>query len=484
MAAQTKTATSTPFGVQLSTGSRTNLQHLITTTEYVKDGNNVSATNATNGSASKLWSEVSQTDYNKLPDSEKLTHAPPGSGNSKYYKLVGEYNTDGQRKWSTTQNTGADLANEMILYNDRKPSNLTNAVAASNKAVAKDAGVPEAGINNKLFNPTKPTAPAVDPAAPSSPDAVAPTPVNVDELNKIKSASGTNSAIKGLSKPLKYPEDLSIYQDKIKFDILEYKPRGLTTGKGFGGEGGEGAFALESRDSGRKGIATIFLPIPGGISDTNTASWGDNSMNAFQLVQANIAMEGITKGLTESVKVIQETANAASEGAGNNEGKQVLAAQFAALATQGEGNTLLSRTTGQVLNPNLELLFNGPELRSFNFTFKMSARNQSEADIIVKIIRIFKQSMSPQRSKAQLFVKAPNTFRIQYLHKNGPDHTRIGKIKECALLSMTTNYTPEGQYATYKDGTPISYEIQLQFKELEPVFNDEYSALGDSHIGY
>ena len=451
MAAQTKTATSTPFGVQLSTGSRTKLAHLITTTEYVKDGNNVSATNATNGSASKLWSEVNQTDYNKLPDSEKLTYAPPGSGNSKYYKLVGEYNTDGQRKWSTTQNTGADLANEMILYNDRKPSNLTNAVAASNKAVAKDAGVPEAGINNKLFNPTKPTAPAVDPAAPSSPDAVAPTPVNVDKLNEIKSASGTNSAIKGLSKPLKYPEDLSIYQDKIKFDILEYKPRGLNlkTG-GFGDEGGAGAFALESRDSGRKGIATIFLPIPGGISDTNTAGWGDDRMNAFQLVQANIAMKGITEGLTESVKVIQETASAASEGAGNNEGKQVLAAQFAALATQGEGNTLLSRTTGQVLNPNLELLFTGPELRSFNFTFKMSARSKSEADIIVKIIRVFKQSMSSQRSNAQLFVKAPNTFRIQYLHKKEKgDHTRIGKIKECALLSMTTNYTPEGQYAPF-----------------------------------
>jgi hypothetical protein len=114
----------------------------------------------------------------------------------------------------------------------------------------------------------------------------------------------------------------------------------------------------------------------------------------------------------------------------------------------------------------------------------MSARNKPEANMIVKIIRAFKQAMSAQKSNAQLFVKAPNTFRIQYLHKNDTGHTRIGKIKECALLSMTTNYTPEGQYATYYDGTPTSYEIQLQFKELEPVFNDEYSALGDSHIGF
>jgi hypothetical protein len=56
-------------------------------------------------------------------------------------------------------------------------------------------------------------------------------------------------------------------------------------------------------------------------------------------------------------------------------------------------------------------------------------------------------------------------------------HTRIGKIKECALQSMTTRYAPEGQYATYYDGTPVSYEIDLQFKELEPIYNDDYAGL-------
>jgi len=322
------------------------------------------------------------------------------------------------------------------------------------------------------------TAAATVPADPGAANPV--DPAKPTKLTSNEADANTNTGVSGT---LRYPRDIANSQDKIQFDILEYKPRGLKTGE-FGTETGAGAFQLTSRDSGRKSIATIFLPIPGGISDTNTAGWGDNSMNAFQLVQANIALQSITGGLKQGASALSEVAQQTSTPAGNDEAKTALSAAFSAFALQGENSQILSRTTGQVLNPNLELLFTGPELRSFNFTFKMSARNKTEADIIVKIIRIFKQSMSPQRSKAQLFVKAPNTFRIQYLHKNGPDHTRIGKIKECALLSMTTNYTPEGQYATYKDGTPISYEIQLQFKELEPVFNDEYSALGDSHIGY
>jgi hypothetical protein len=44
-----------------------------------------------------------------------------------------------------------------------------------------------------------------------------------------------------------------------------------------------------------------------------------------------------------------------------------------------EFNGLLSRASGAILNPNLELLFNGPQLRPFNFTFRLSPREEKEA---------------------------------------------------------------------------------------------------------
>ena len=46
---------------------------------------------------------------------------------------------------------------------------------------------------------------------------------------------------------------------------------------------------------------------------------------------------------------------------------------------------MLSRTTGQVLNPNLELLFSGPGLRDFTFDYQLSPRDKNE-DQTVKIL--------------------------------------------------------------------------------------------------
>jgi hypothetical protein len=46
------------------------------------------------------------------------------------------------------------------------------------------------------------------------------------------------------------------------------------------------------------------------------------------------------------------------------------------------------------------------------------------------------------------------------------------------------NYTPDGQYATYTDGKLVSYALTLGFKELEPVFNDDYENDNDASIGF
>ena len=79
-------------------------------------------------------------------------------------------------------------------------------------------------------------------------------------------------------------------------------------------------------------------------------------------------------------------------------------------------------------------------------------------------------------------------IRDRYLHRGSP-HPALNLFKECALQTLTVNYAPEGQYATYEDGVPTAYEMQMQFQELEPVFNDDYdnndsfsSASGSSSV--
>ena len=136
----------------------------------------------------------------------------------------------------------------------------------------------------------------------------------------------------------------------------------------------------------------------------------------------------------------------------------------------------------------MELLFNAPVPRPFAFTYRMSPRDREESVMVKKIIRMFKQSMAAQRTDSRLFLKSPNTYKLQWLTGTSKrEHEFLPRIKECALTGFNVNYTPDGNYATYEDTSMISYEIQFSFQELEPVYNDDYSKIDqntDTSIGY
>ena len=275
---------------------------------------------------------------------------------------------------------------------------------------------------------------------------------------------------------LKFPLTIgSTNMDVIKFSMLEFSPRKVVK-KGS-------ASALGGRGENRNAIGTVVLPIPGAITDQNNADWGDGRINPLQLAGLEIAGQALSKGLgaggaevERQLKQLSGTASAA---------KKALTGVISAAAVGISADEVLARTQGAVVNPNLELLFKGPTLRPFNFTFQMGARNEDESDEIMRILRFFKQGGSPQRTAAQYLVKAPHTFQIEYLHRgeNGGQNKYLNKIKECALLSVGVNYTPNNNYATFENGAPVSIELSLSFKELEPVYNDEYGQ-GDGDVGF
>ena len=127
-------------------------------------------------------------------------------------------------------------------------------------------------------------------------------------------------------------------------------------------------------------------------------------------------------------------------------------------------NQLLARESGQVFNPNMELLFNGPTLRNFNFTFKMMPRSADESEEIKQIIRFFKRGMAPKAGSGNLFLKTPNVFELRYRQGNG-EHQFLHRFKQCFLENISVNYTGEGVYSTYDDGTPVSMNMNLAFKD-------------------
>ena len=273
-----------------------------------------------------------------------------------------------------------------------------------------------------------------------------------------------------------FPESLRTGQkgqDFLKIDMMKYQPRQL----GAQEEGVGSSLTINDREQNRKSIGTVILPIPGGIQDSQQVQWGSDSMTPMQIAMSNVALAGITQGMGA---MVDAGGNALTEATASGEDVKKALANTLAGQAAGAGK-LLTRTTGAVMNPNMELLFNSPNMRNFSFQFRLAPRSKSEAMTIIKIIRFFKQGMSAIRSKSRLFLKSPHTFRLAYKHKategagfGKNDHPYLNKFKECALGGFTVNYTPDGQYATYEDGVMASYQISMNFQEMEPVYNDDY----------
>ena len=285
-------------------------------------------------------------------------------------------------------------------------------------------------------------------------------------------------------------------QDRLQIDVRELLTRNLLNVD-------ENKLGVADRKL-DKSIGRVFLPIPAGIQDFNGVSFQSGSLNPVELAAAQVALTGINDG----VDAIGAELNSLVRGAIGTEAtaedlRKGVATYFVGQATGIGARGIFTRTENAVVNPNLELLFSGPTLRPFNFTFKMSPRDRGESIVVKKIIRLFKQSSAVQTTASGLFLRSPNAYTIKFLTKGsrstgtattpeGLDsfddtHDFLPKIKNCALLNCSVNYTPDGSYMTYENTSPVAYTMTLRFQELEPVFNDDYTNLDgdtDDSIGF
>jgi len=367
----------------------------------------------------------------------------------------------------------------MVDYNSRRDTFAEISRGTTRRsAVEKTFGSAIRAADRALRPPTTPApSPASTAAAtarPSSPSGSTPSS---------SSSAPAGSKIFGY-----YPRELEkTQQDRIKFSRFKPSPS-RTIGGATAGSSTLVTGAVTSRRNGDADGAVI-LGIQGQIGDSNAVDWSGMTLDPIQIRAAKISLDfmannpGKDLGQKTNALLGQSMGELKNALASKNKEIQILLAQQ---AVQAQG--LLSRLTGQVANPNLELLFNGPTLRPFNFTFRMTPRDADEAYLIKQIIKFFKKGMAVQGVEGDIFLKSPCIFDIEYqVGASGGRHTSLPKIKTCGLIGCDINYTPDGSYMTINDasnGYPMTcYEMTLRFSELEPVYARDYDD-SDTDIGY
>lgn len=242
----------------------------------------------------------------------------------------------------------------------------------------------------------------------------------------------------------------------------------------------------------------IELPIPQEVNDSNSVTWGEDRLNALEMATLSVAQQAMSNP-GGTVRAAQEAVQIFESGIkipGLNQETQdsvraaISGAALRQLGSNVSSKSVISRSTGQILNNNLELLFSGVNLRSFPYSITFSPRSRKESDVVKSIIRSLKMSMAAKAgesdgSSAQgIFLKSPDVFQLKYL-KDGKDHPFLNKFKICALTGMQVNYTNAGTYTSYSDGTPVNIRMNLTFKEINPIYHEDYlQSKSGSGVGY
>ena len=321
---------------------------------------------------------------------------------------------------------------------------------------------------------------------------------------------GYGSGKKTLSVVHAYPLDLNPTQDHMKISRYRYlradtnlsKPSNRLVKK-------DGKITRsEKGDStlGGKPLGSLFLPMPK-VTDVNGVAWGKSELNASGLLAMNAANEADNilslQGQTpsgsqvnraqelaqrEAYKQNKEGTSGGGVGLFQAAGNQVNTTIASLLTGQElDQDTYLARKGGHVLNPNAEMLFQGPSIRDFNFSFTMVARSQKEGDEIRKIIRFLKLGMAP-KFRNTAFLANPDVFELQYKNGTGKDDIikTVNRFSPggLALTTMAVDYAPDGYWAAYRDSQPVAVKMDMSFTELRPIYESDQAGTPKDSVGY
>lgn len=260
----------------------------------------------------------------------------------------------------------------------------------------------------------------------------------------------------------------------------------------------------------KKGLmsATCNLPMPNEFQYQYSADWNNQfKLGTLALLATNPAqfllntglgaaggtIPSIINGQLGKMKGIKDFNKKNPNAAQNISGGIMSGAKFGA-DTFGVTSNLnmknIAGLAGLAPNENAIQMFQRMDMRTFEFTFELAARNETESEKIVRIIEWFKRGMHPYSKNGRgnaTVLQFPDVWVLEpqfvTVKKNTGDtksiqHPMMPKTKLCALTNVTVNTTPLGQLQTIFDGNIPLVLLSLKFMETTALTRNDMEGSG------
>ena len=335
---------------------------------------------------------------------------------------------------------------------------------------------------------------------------------SVAEKNDLIKVKGTAIPAAGVTAAgttsLRYPTNqggITNDHDYVTFQFYKYTPpfkkRNPTVS---GGETGSGTVVVKQYDynqaggkgeqsqyTNNNGMPPIVLYMPEDISTGFRSNWTGKAYGNFA---SDLLRSAGAAGLQDK---LEGTADAMFKSVDRMipiEGAKALRKLMQKVGgDQISNDDIFGGVSGAILNPNVELMYGGTDLRNFTLNFKLVPRDPDESSTIKQICNQFKRAMLPKLNPGDVFggtspgtfvgfIGVPDLVRVAFMH-GSEEHAGLPRFKMCAITQVDVNYTPDGTYATYFDGQPVAVQLTVSFQETKMVFAEEIDGVLDGSKG-
>lgn len=219
---------------------------------------------------------------------------------------------------------------------------------------------------------------------------------------------------------------------------------------------------------------TVVLPLPVELTDSQRSEYATADMKTVGTILTEggsggavkqAAMFGLNTVADKALGLLPDTARSLAGDAGFNSETLVNAVE---------------QSMGQAPNPQPSVLFKGPSLREFNFTWTFNPRDVNESVRIRETVERLKASALARKAynNSTGVLRYPEICMLNFYpwdasrNKNsiyGWGEKSIIRIKRCFISNITTNYAPSGVPSFFAGtvGAPVFIQLSMTFKEIE-----------------
>ena len=284
---------------------------------------------------------------------------------------------------------------------------------------------------------------------------------------------------------LKYPLDLNeVKTDYVVFTHFPWKAnRRIAGGLGAGGNL-VGAFdpGFMSDPPAEGNIIVLYVPqsLP---PMTQTSEYQADSQpgelgSVKRQIGAAAAGVGYANDPGQAARSAADSVSAALTkeglGTGLSAGRQLAMEAVASELGQSTGN-LIALGSGKILNPNIEVIYQGPVLRSYNLRFTFAPKDSGEAKAIKDILYEFKFWSAPGGPQGGTggMLEIPHVWRVKY---KGLFEKNVNPFRRSVLSDVSIDYNAGlNSHMTFDDGEPVMIGLTLAFKEVDYITREDHN---------